>query len=83
MRDVIRNPVGKALVLAAGYAPLLIAATPLAIQPAVPPTKVVRTAEAPVTRAFVPAELAGWAALSIGTGVIVLSSRRRRRIATA
>ena len=72
-----------ARVLAGAGALLLIAAAPVTAPPLAP--DVPAAAPAPPARYTLSdrAELACWAGLSIGAGIIVLVSRRRRRTTAA
>ena len=93
MRNTLFTAVSKGartaafgLTLLAFGAPLLIAATPIQLRPA-PVALPAAVAAASVAQSPAahrdPMELACWLALSIGTGGIVIVSRRRRPVTTA
>lgn len=66
-------------------APLLIAATPIELRPAVDVAANLAPAEPAIVTALPNddrSELACWLALCIGAGGIVAASRRRRRVTT-
>jgi hypothetical protein len=96
---LVFSDVGRGLgviTAAALVAPLMVAAAPAAVARAgTAPAEAVaaqsvaamplagRNTGAPLSTVQDRSELAGWLGLSAGTGVVIIVSRRRRRVATA